>query len=234
MKDIMKNAIVTGACSPIGSAIVAKLTSEGYSVTGWCRCKGFDLRNPNIDFGAIPELDAVIHVSEVGPLPLTKLWEATRNHLLDRKGVFVGLSSTYHLTHEGVYAESKREQEVLLRSMALWSSSVRVNCLRLGHIVGEKAWPKEMPERIAEIPLGRFGTPQDVAEAVSFIVRSGWMTGSAVTLDGGMSLKLMDNYGRPIRQYPKMGIKYILQYPRRFLRYSRFKIADALFGFLIK
>jgi len=200
----MKNAIVTGACSPIGIAVIAQLRSEGFGVTGWCRCNGFDLLSPNPGFGVIPQLDAVIHVSEVGPAPLMKLWEATRTRLLDQKGVFVGLSSVHHLSCDDSYARSKREQEMLMRSMALWSPSVRVNCLRLGHIAGTRAWPREAPERIGEIPLGRFGKTQDVAEAVSFIVKSSWMTGATLTLDGGMSLKLADNQGLPIKRRPKM------------------------------
>lgn len=205
----MKNAIVTGECSPIGIAVSAQLTSDGFNVIGWCRHKGIDLSSPNPNFGTIPQLDAVIHVSETGPDSLTKLWEATRAHLVDRKGVFVGLSSIHHLSSDDNYARSKREQEMLLRSMALWSPSVRVNCLRLGHIAGTKAWPKEAPERLGEIPLGRFGKPQDVAEAISFIVKSGWMTGSVLTLDGGISLKLKPR---------KIKLKDILKKIKRRLR----------------
>jgi len=37
-------------------------------------------------------------------------------------------------------------------------------------------------------PLGRIGTADDVAEGIVDIVRSGWVTGSAVMLDGGASL----------------------------------------------
>ncbi|MBN2453410.1 MAG: SDR family oxidoreductase [Candidatus Omnitrophica bacterium] len=228
----MKNAIITGSCSPIGSAVTALLASEGFNITGWCRCKGFDLKKTDIDFGEIPELDAVIHVSEVGPAPLLKIWDAVKSRLIARKGVFVGLSSVWHLTHDGAYAESKREQEALMRDMALWSPHIRVNCLRLGHIAGEKRGSRESPELLGEIPLGRFGTAQDVAEAVSFIVRSGWMTGSTLTLDGGMSLKLTDAKGWPIKNYPKMSFVHAIKYPRRFMEYCRFKMVGALFRML--
>jgi 3-oxoacyl-[acyl-carrier protein] reductase len=42
--------------------------------------------------------------------------------------------------------------------------------------------------RLSQIPLGRFGTPEDVAEAVLFLVNhraSSWMTGATLNLSGG-------------------------------------------------
>ncbi|ROQ63373.1 NAD(P)-dependent dehydrogenase (short-subunit alcohol dehydrogenase family) [Streptomyces sp. 840.1] len=44
----------------------------------------------------------------------------------------------------------------------------------------------------AEIPLGRLGDPQDIADAVSFLVspRASWITGSNVVIDGGKTASL--------------------------------------------
>jgi 3-oxoacyl-[acyl-carrier protein] reductase len=41
----------------------------------------------------------------------------------------------------------------------------------------------------ANIPMGRFGAPEAVADVVSFLVseRGGWVTGASVTVDGGQS-----------------------------------------------
>ncbi len=53
--------------------------------------------------------------------------------------------------------------------------------------------PQEMLNlRLSQIPLGRFGTPEDVAEAVLFLVNhhaSSWITGATLNLSGGL---LMD------------------------------------------
>jgi ketoreductase RED2 len=38
-------------------------------------------------------------------------------------------------------------------------------------------------------PLARSGTPQDIAEVVLTLVRSAYMTGTVVVVDGGMSLR---------------------------------------------
>ena len=42
-----------------------------------------------------------------------------------------------------------------------------------------------------EIPLGRYGAPEDIAEAVALLVsdRGKWMTGVLLNVDGGMSAR---------------------------------------------
>ena len=40
---------------------------------------------------------------------------------------------------------------------------------------------------IQRIPMGRTGSPEEVAEAVRFCVRASYMTGATVTVDGGLS-----------------------------------------------
>ena len=43
--------------------------------------------------------------------------------------------------------------------------------------------------RVAQIPLGRIGEPQDVANLALFLAseESSWLTGAAIPLDGGLS-----------------------------------------------
>ena len=40
----------------------------------------------------------------------------------------------------------------------------------------------------AEHPLGRIGTPQDIAEAADYLMRAEWTTGTSVVVDGGLAL----------------------------------------------
>ena len=44
------------------------------------------------------------------------------------------------------------------------------------------------PERLAEIPLGRFGEPEDVAGVVGFLCggAASYVTGQVITVDGGV------------------------------------------------
>jgi len=65
---------------------------------------------------------------------------------------------------------------------------VRVNAIAPGTITmsGDPSeWEKDFTRRA---PLQRTGKPEDVAEAVLFAVRSTFMTGQVVTLDGGRTL----------------------------------------------
>jgi 3-oxoacyl-[acyl-carrier protein] reductase len=51
--------------------------------------------------------------------------------------------------------------------------------------------PADMRKRFEErVPLGRFGTPQEVAELVSFLIseRAAYITGSTFQIDGGMAV----------------------------------------------
>ena len=49
--------------------------------------------------------------------------------------------------------------------------------------------PEIMKQRLSEIPLGRYGTPEDVAFAALFLAadESGWMTGAEIIIDGGIT-----------------------------------------------
>ena len=42
--------------------------------------------------------------------------------------------------------------------------------------------------RAAQVPLGRMGKPEDVAHVIAFLAgpRSGYMTGQALSVDGGL------------------------------------------------
>ena len=68
--------------------------------------------------------------------------------------------------------------------------NVTVNALSLGPIESD-IWshvPQEVKESIVKrVPLGRFGTPQEVARAVRFLVVDGeFCTGATFSINGGM------------------------------------------------
>ena len=45
-----------------------------------------------------------------------------------------------------------------------------------------------LPRPIDDHPLGRIGTPEDIAEAVDYLLRAEWTTGASVVVDGGLAL----------------------------------------------
>ena len=75
----------------------------------------------------------------------------------------------------------------LTRQLALeLAPAVRVNAVAPGPVLLPAGYPPEQADRIASRTLlGRWGTPGDVAEAVLFLVRSDYVTGTTITVDGG-------------------------------------------------
>jgi 3-oxoacyl-[acyl-carrier protein] reductase len=73
---------------------------------------------------------------------------------------------------------------------------IRVNAVSPGFVdtpltEGVKLVPGTIEEYVENTPLGRIGTPEDVAEAVLFLVsdKASWLTGDVIDLNGGAHLK---------------------------------------------
>lgn len=65
---------------------------------------------------------------------------------------------------------------------------VRVNAIAPGTITMPGDPPEWETDFVRDAPLKRTGTPQDVADAVSFLIHSTFMTGQVLVLDGGRTL----------------------------------------------
>jgi pteridine reductase len=93
-----------------------------------------------------------------------------------------------------VYSVAKAGLAALTRSLALeLAPQVRVNGVAPGAI----AWPEdgqfdpgERSRILATTPLGRVGTPEDIAQAVHFLACAPYVTGQIIAVDGGRSLFL--------------------------------------------
>jgi len=93
-----------------------------------------------------------------------------------------------------VYSIAKAGLAALTRSLALeLAPQVRVNAVAPGAI----AWPEdgqlEAEERsriLKTTPLGRIGSPEDIAQAVHFLACAPYITGQILAVDGGRSIYL--------------------------------------------
>ncbi|GAC1432057.1 MAG: 3-oxoacyl-ACP reductase [Chloroflexota bacterium] len=109
-------------------------------------------------------------------------------------GSFVALMGSTN-AQEG-YGASRGATIALTRSLAVQFGrhNIRVNALCPGPIETEHvraffADPAARQRRLDRIPLGRFGTPDDVAELAVYLASdaAAWLTGQAIALDGGIS-----------------------------------------------
>ncbi|MGR6775069.1 3-oxoacyl-ACP reductase FabG [Sphaerotilus sulfidivorans] len=91
------------------------------------------------------------------------------------------------------YCASKAGVAGMTRSLAqeLGSRNITVNCVAPGFIATDMT--EVLPEAqknalLAKIPLGRLGSPQDIAEAVAFLAlpAAGYITGTELHVNGGM------------------------------------------------
>ena len=122
--------------------------------------------------------------------------KAVLPHMLsEKRGCIVNISSIWGLrgaSCEVAYACSKAAIIGLTRSLALElaPSGIRVNCVAPGcietdmvRVLGEET----RAMLVEETPLGRLGTPEDIAHAVAFFAseRAAFLTGQVLTADGG-------------------------------------------------
>ena len=112
-----------------------------------------------------------------------------------RSGSIVTVSSMWGRSGascEAAYSASKAGLIALTQALAreLGPSGVRVNCVAPG-VIDTRMMDEHSDETKAQLaqetPLGRLGTPQDVARAVSFLLgdRASFITGQVLGVDGG-------------------------------------------------
>ena len=125
--------------------------------------------------------------------------QAVLPHMLhEHAGCIVNVSSIWGLrgaSCEVTYSATKGALIALTRSLAseLAPTGIRVNCVAPGVIKTDMldALPPEvLPQLAQETPLGRLGTPEDIAAAVSFLAdeKASFITGQVLTCDGGFIL----------------------------------------------
>lgn len=99
---------------------------------------------------------------------------------------------SYHVAKAGL------NQMVRYYAVALGPKGIRVNAVSPGIVLKEEAqeFYRENPqlqERYSRLtPLGRMGTPEDIAQAIVFLCgpRASFITGQNLVVDGGVSLQL--------------------------------------------
>ncbi len=138
--------------------------------------------------------DAVLSVNLKGSFNCTKV--AVKRMMKQRSGAIVNMASIIGLMGNAGqvnYAASKAGLIGLTKSVAkeVASRNIRVNAIAPGFI--ETKMTNILSDDVKQamlkqIPLGKFGSPQDVANLVVFLVTddSSYITGQVISINGGM------------------------------------------------
>jgi len=136
--------------------------------------------------------DATIGVNLKGPFLFSQ--HAGRMMLAqDTGGVIVNIADEAALTPWPRYVHhsvSKAGVIMLTRAAALaLAPRVRVNAVAPGPVLKPEGWTDEQWTKLRPAtPLDRLGSPQDVVEAVLYLVRAEFVTGHVLVVDGGRTL----------------------------------------------
>ncbi|MEG1491571.1 MAG: SDR family oxidoreductase, partial [Oscillospiraceae bacterium] len=114
---------------------------------------------------------------------------------LDIKGVIINIASNHSdgcWPDCSVYAGTKAALVKFTKNcaMELAEYGIRVVCVNPGYT--DIGWAEDDPiqEAVSKMPLGRFGTTQEIANLVAFLVsdKASYITGTTITSDGGALL----------------------------------------------
>jgi NAD(P)-dependent dehydrogenase (short-subunit alcohol dehydrogenase family) len=143
------------------------------------------------------EIEEFVHVIDVNLIGTMRMCMAARPMLATSKGAIVNTGSMYSFfgaAHAPAYAASKGAVVQLTKSLAAaWGKDgIRVNAIAPGWIDTEMARgaiedPLRAGPILARTPMGRWGQPEDVAVAVSFLLSDAarFVTGAVLPIDGG-------------------------------------------------
>ena len=123
--------------------------------------------------------------------------ETVKNMIKNKKGCIINISSIYGITGgscEVHYSVTKAGIDGLTKSLAkeLAPSNIRVNSIAPGAIQTDmnKDLKEETIEVVKnEIPMGKFGTPEDIAKCAKWLIDDEYTTGQIISPNGGWVIK---------------------------------------------
>jgi pteridine reductase len=209
--------LVTGGTGRVGSAIAERLEQEGWTVFAAGRADG-DLTTAEgaralvrAAADRLGGLDLLVNAAGEGfaPRAVADIEEADWDAAFGAtaKGSFFVTQAAAPLLRDGggvvvmiedvaayqawpsfaAHCAAKAAQAMLTRVFArALAPEVRVCGIAPGTVAAE---PDQIERRAAETVLGRVGSPGDIAEAVLFLARADFVTGTTLVVDGGRLLQ---------------------------------------------
>lgn len=213
-----RRALVTGGTGRVGGAIAARLAAEGFRVHAAGRHDG-DLAKASEARGLVERvsselggLDLLVNAAAEGfePREVEEVGEAEWDAAFGataKGSFFVTQAAAPYLRSSELglvvmiedvaayqpwplfapHSAAKAAQAMLTRVLArALAPDIRVCGIAPGPVAVE---PGQEQRRAAETLLGRIGSPEDIAEAVVYLVNAPFVTGTSLVVDGGRLLK---------------------------------------------
>ena len=127
-----------------------------------------------------------------GPLFLI---QGLKEQLKSSKGSIINITDTNlskGVPNFSIYSAAKAGLEAITKGLAReLAPDIKVNAIAPGAMLEppDVTWTEEQKNKVIEnIPLNRMGSEKDIADAVSFLARSEYITGQIIKVDGGRSL----------------------------------------------
>lgn len=182
------------------AAIVGAALAGGHELGGLVQAAGI-IASGGVDGTTDEAWDTMFGVNVRAPF---RLLREAAPHLIASRGAVVNVSSVTGLrAFPGLasYCASKAALDHLTRAAALDFAprGVRVNAVNPGVVVtnlhrrggmDETRYAAFLDHAKETHPLGRPGTPEEIADLIAFLLsdKSGWITGETIAIDGGRHL----------------------------------------------
>ncbi len=175
-------------------ALAATLRRQIGAISVLVNNAGIIRRGTVMDANARQDWDATLAVNLDGPYTMTT---AFLDHLRETKGAIINIGSIQSfvaLPNSAAYTASKGGVRALTKALAIELSplGIRVNAIGPGLIATPlNAKARENPDYMklftGRIPLGRIGTPEDIALPAVFLASdmARYITGVTLPVDGG-------------------------------------------------
>ncbi|HEX2292352.1 MAG TPA: SDR family oxidoreductase [Gaiellaceae bacterium] len=210
-------ALITGGTGRVGSAIAARLETEGWNVFAAGRVHG-DISRPDVAHAVVQAaaeqlggLDLLVHAASEGfvPKPVEEVTEADWDAafgatakggffvtqaaaplLRASRGVVIMIEDVMGLEPWPSFAPHSAAKAALSMLTKVFARALAPEVRVAGIAPGPVAVAPEQEERrAAESLLGRIGTPEDVADAVVYLAGAQFVTGATLVVDGGRLLQ---------------------------------------------
>lgn len=166
------------------------------NLDGMVHCAGIIKRLP-LKFIKEEKLEKLMQINFFAPALLTQ--QLYKRKLLKEASSIVFISSvaaSFASIGNIMYMASKGAINSYMKGIAfeLAPFGIRANAIQPGMIktnLTSALSDDELKNDVSNYPLGRYGTPEEIAYAVIYLLSDAtkWMTGSILTIDGGITLR---------------------------------------------